>query len=142
MGRYDMHSYQGKLAVRAKVMSLGDYNDLRGWELPVDEDPNTSGYLVEYSMGAAANHRDFDGYISWMPTAKFVNSFDAVDSFKQRVKLEQRELQFKLDDLVKFLSGKQPSNIENEHWDMLLQQKEAMEHYNNVLCARLDTMRG
>ena len=43
--------------IKAKVMSLGEYNLYRGWGIPANEDPAAPGYLVEYKSG----------YQSWSP---------------------------------------------------------------------------
>ena len=52
MQRYVCHK-----EVNAKPMTRKEYNDLRGWVVPPDEDQNDDGYLVEYIDGGQANHR-------------------------------------------------------------------------------------
>ena len=56
-----MLNYIGVKIVKAKIMTLGDYNIHKGWKIPDDEDPAKLGYLVEYS----------DDYQSWCPLAQF-----------------------------------------------------------------------
>lgn len=56
-----MKKYIGVKAVEAKELTLGEYNIHRGWTIPEDEDPATTGYLVKYP----------DGYQSWCPTKQF-----------------------------------------------------------------------
>ena len=46
-------------------MNLGEYNNMRGWSIPDDEDPNLDGYLVKYS----------DEYISWSPKEVFERAY-------------------------------------------------------------------
>lgn len=53
--------YIGSKVVMAKPMDRLTYNELRGWELPKDEDGSDSGYVLQ----------DLDGYLSWLPTSKF-----------------------------------------------------------------------
>jgi hypothetical protein len=53
--------YLGVKMVEAAPMKLGAYNELKGWTIPADEDPNDDGYLVEYP----------DGYKSWCPKVQF-----------------------------------------------------------------------
>lgn len=48
-------------------MTLGDYNKLKGWDQPKDEDPSAAGYLIEYS----------DDYISWSPKHVFDDAYKA-----------------------------------------------------------------
>lgn len=55
------HSYLGVKIVKAAPLLLGDYNTLRGWQIPANEDPMAQGYLVKYT----------DGYISWCPKEQF-----------------------------------------------------------------------
>jgi len=64
-----MKPYIAVKAVNAMSMSLGEYNQFRGWTIPKDEDPATQGYLVEYS----------DGYKSWSPAKAFESSHLEID---------------------------------------------------------------
>jgi len=70
-----MQKYTGTKTLYAKPMTKAEYNTLRGWEMPVDEDPNEEGYLVEYADGGKPNHPDFLGYISWSPKDVFERSY-------------------------------------------------------------------
>jgi len=63
--------YIGIERVSAVLMNRQEYNDLRGWEVPADEDPTDEGFLVERLDGGSANHADFEGYISWSPKEIF-----------------------------------------------------------------------
>ena len=58
-------NYIGTKAVAAKPMNRLEYNQFRGWDLPVDECADDKGYIVQYS----------DGYISWSPDSQFVDSY-------------------------------------------------------------------
>jgi hypothetical protein len=49
-------------AIHAKPMSRGDYNSLRGWTIPKDENPLDQGYVIE--------RRDI-GHVTWMPKDVF-----------------------------------------------------------------------
>jgi len=62
-----MNRYIGTKRINAKPMNRAEYNALRGWAVPADENPDDAGYLVEYIDGGKANHPDFAGYISWSP---------------------------------------------------------------------------
>lgn len=75
-----MGLYIGTKLVKAVVMSLGQYNNLRGWELPKNEEPHTEGYLVEYLDGGKPNTQMFEGYISWSPKDVFEKSYKATCS--------------------------------------------------------------
>lgn len=56
-----MKQFIGTKIIKAMPMTRGEYNKLRGWNIPKDENPDDKGYLVEYS----------DGYISWSPLKQF-----------------------------------------------------------------------
>ena len=76
-----MDFHIGSKALNAEVMTLGEYNDFRGWELPKDEDGSTPGYLVEYLDGGKANVDTHEGYISWSPKDVFEHSYRKSDNF-------------------------------------------------------------
>lgn len=67
--------YRCHKEVLARPMSRAEYNSLRGWEVPEDENPSDEGYLVEYVDGGQANHPDFKGYISWSPKDVFERGY-------------------------------------------------------------------
>lgn len=60
-----MKTFIGCKLIKAKPMTLGEYNKHRGWEIPKDEDPARPGYLVEYP----------DGYQSWSPKEAFEDAY-------------------------------------------------------------------
>ena len=60
-----MPFYIGVKRLRAKPMTLGDYNTIRGWTIPANEDPAAPGYLVIYE----------DGYRSWSPKSIFESAY-------------------------------------------------------------------
>lgn len=43
-----MEQYVGTEIIEAEVMSRGDYNKYRGWDIPENENPEDVGYLVSY----------------------------------------------------------------------------------------------
>ena len=60
--------------VTATPMNRADYNEYRGWDLPVDEQGWDEGYLIEGINGMIANHPAHSGYISWLPKELFEES--------------------------------------------------------------------
>lgn len=70
-----MKQYTGTKTVNATPMSRLEYNNLRGWTVPADENPEDPGYLVEYTDGGKANHPQFSGYISWSPKDVFERAY-------------------------------------------------------------------
>lgn len=72
-------TYIGTKIVEAMPMTRGEYNALRGWTVPADENPQDTGYLVEYRDGGKANHPEFAGYISWSPASVFERAYSPVN---------------------------------------------------------------
>jgi hypothetical protein len=66
-----LNTYVGTNIVSALPMNRADYNTLRGWTLPVDENGADEGYLVEDVNNSKPNHPDYKGYVSWSPTEQF-----------------------------------------------------------------------
>lgn len=69
-----MKSYLGTSMIHAKEMTRLEYTQLRGWELPSDENGEDPGFLVE-KLGGAPNVPGYDGYVSWLPFNEFHNTF-------------------------------------------------------------------
>ena len=75
MNATTMQQYIGVKQINAQAMTRKEYNELRGWTVPADENPDDAGYLVEYVDGGQANHPDFAGYISWSPQDVFERAY-------------------------------------------------------------------
>ena len=60
-----MKKYIGFKMLEADPLTLGVYNELRGWTIPKDEDPKREGYRVIYP----------DGYVSWSPKEAFEKAY-------------------------------------------------------------------
>lgn len=65
-----MLDYYGTKRLSAEPMTLGDYNKLRGWMMPEDENPAAPGYTVVYE----------DGYRSWSPADKFEAAYRPINA--------------------------------------------------------------
>lgn len=63
--------------VNAKPMSRLEYNVLRGWKVPHDENPSDDGWLIE-DMNGKPNHPDYEGYLQWLPHDEFVRQYKPV----------------------------------------------------------------
>ena len=64
-----MKKYIGTKIIEAKPMSRGEYNRYRGWNIPLNENPEDEGYLVKYP----------DNYESWSPKKQFDEAYRAFD---------------------------------------------------------------
>ena len=87
-----MDRYIGVKEINATPMSRLEYNALRGWPMPIDENPHDEGYLVEYLDGGQANHKDFKGYISWSPNDVFERAYRPVDGMTFGLAIEALKL--------------------------------------------------
>lgn len=144
-------TYVGTKVIHAFPMTLGAYNELRGWELPADEDGSVEGYLVEYP-DQESNIDGYRGYVSWSPRDVFEeiykqvtgtsNSYSEVsdepEDFITRLKFEKKELSDKLSKLIRFLASPSYKNIDPHEQENLQHQYHAMRTYNDILNIRIN----
>ena len=83
-----MKQYIGVKLINARPMTRAEYNALRGWAVPEDENGADEGFLVEYLDGGKANHKDFKGYISWSPKEVFENAYGSTTGMTFGLALE------------------------------------------------------
>ena len=88
-----MKKYVGTKVIEASLMTRGDYNNYRGWQIPEDENSEDAGYLVKYS----------DDYVSWSPAYAFEEAYREYDEYKERFKAEYKQLEIRFDGLRKML---------------------------------------
>jgi hypothetical protein len=88
----EMQPYIGTKFVDARQMTLGDYNNYRGWQLPEGEDPAAPGYLVEYKDGGRPNDPRHRGYISWSPKDVFQAAYRSANKLPFGMALEAMKL--------------------------------------------------
>lgn len=70
----ELKRYNALKQVTAKPMNRQEYNDLRGWDLPADENGSDEGYLT-VDINGEPNLAGYDGYVSWTPKAMFDKQF-------------------------------------------------------------------
>jgi hypothetical protein len=68
--------------VYALPMSRGIYNDVRGWDVPFDENTEDEGYLVVYNCGTE------DEYVSWSPKHVFDDGYTEYKEKPNKVAFE------------------------------------------------------
>lgn len=68
-------TYIGVKVLHAAPMTRAEYNKLRGWELPKDENAADEGYIVQYADQNETNVEGFNGYVSWSPKKVFENAY-------------------------------------------------------------------
>lgn len=134
-----MKKYIGTKQLKAKPMTLGEYNEYRGWKLPENENPNTEGYLVEYQDGGKPNDERHEGYISWSPKDVFEKAYQVAETHIDRLCIEKKDLADKFEKCSAFVrSDKFREVVKNDTQAFLLVlQRELMGRYNQVLDYRL-----
>mgnify|MGYP000456261104 CR=1 FL=1 len=83
-----MQRFIGTKLINAVAMNRQDYNELRGWELPADEDGSDKGFLVEYVDGGEPNVDGYEGYVSWSPDEVFNNAYRSVEGLSFGLAIE------------------------------------------------------
>ena len=138
-----MHTYIGTKMVLATPMTRGEYNDYRGWILPLNEDGNAEGYLVEYLDGPM-NHDDHDGYISWSPKKLFDEFYTDLGHINDRIPYQQRaigehaQLQKKCHALQDFLDTPAFHHLDLTAQRRMRLQHVAMNSYLTILKQRIE----
>ena len=136
--KQSLQQYNGTMTIFATPMTRGEYNDLSGWQITEDEDPNDPGYLVQYENDSKANVEGFDGYISWSPQKPFKEAYRASGSYDERILIEMEELTKKICKLDEYLRNMDPTK---EDFYILNVQLGIMQSYFGVLRYRYDKIK-
>lgn len=136
-----MQKFVGTKIVNAAPLSRGEYNDLRGWELPEDENGADEGYLVEYP-DSDPNHADFDGYISWSPKEQFDAAYlilntELEEGYQVRMVAELTELEAKVQKLGAYITSDKFGELNPHKADLLRRQMDYMNMYASILTQRI-----
>lgn len=135
--------YVGTKVVRALPYTLKQYNDLRGWDVPDEQDPETKGYLLEYVDGGPPNVHGFTGYLSWVPEDVFKRSYTIgieakSETYADRLKAEYSQLSERVKKLSSFLGTQGFQDLSRDERNDLETQFELMTDYLLVLVRRLN----
>jgi Phage protein (N4 Gp49/phage Sf6 gene 66) family len=71
-------TYIGTKVVNAQPCLRSVYCELRGWDVPTDEDGKQEGYLIEYTDKVENMLPGFQGYVSWSPKDVFERAYRSV----------------------------------------------------------------
>jgi hypothetical protein len=135
-----MKQYTGTKTIKAKPMTFGEYRELRGSSISLENEPSAPGYLVEYQDGGKANHPDFQGYISWSPADVFENAYRLSETPADRLKAELEDLVEKVKDLAHFMTGEEFKAKPDEHGELIKDQLSLMMELGMVLDARIQLL--
>lgn len=135
-----MKNYIGKKVVKATKMTRQEYNDLRGWDVPEDENGKDLGYLVEYLDGGTKNHSDFSGYISWSPLEVFERAYKISETALDRMLIESSELKERTLKLHEFMQTENFEKLSQLQKTLLHRQYTYMSEYALILDTRIALM--
>lgn len=135
----ELKKYVGTKTIKAKPMTRGAYNDLRGWAVPENENPEDEGYLVVYLNGEP-NVEGYEGYVSWSPKKQFDETYFIAETFQDRLVIEYEELNKKFDALVAFLKTEQFESLSFAMKSEMQYQRDAMADYLDCLSNRLELL--
>lgn len=130
--------------VNAKPMTFQEYNYLREWELPANQDGADQGYLVEYVDGGKPNTKLYPGYVSWSPKEQFENAYKALEidgssllPHQQRVVLEHADIADKLIKLQAFIGTTVFASLKQVEQNLLKKQVQLLYELKIVLGSRI-----
>lgn len=133
MSAISMRKFKCHKEVDAMPMTRGEYNQVRGWEIPENENQNDTGMLVVYNKGTV------DEYVSWSPWQIFADGYAKVpESWLDRVIEEKRELDEKIKKLGAFIDHKDFVNIDDDHAILIQEQFKLMVKYSLALEKRIE----
>lgn len=135
-----MKKYIGTKRLKAKSMTLGAYNEYRGWKQPENEDPKTEGYLVEYEDGGKPNDERHEDYISWSPKDVFEKAYKVAETPLDRMIIESDELCKKFCGLASFIESEKFKELDSVMQGMLKVQYRMMCNYWQILNQRATKM--
>lgn len=127
-------TYVGTKVVHATPMTRLVYNNVRGWQLPDNEDGNDMGYLIELADGS--------GFVQWLPQDVFEEAYTHGVTLKKTTHVERMvkelvELSDKVEKLGKFTEGSVFSGLPMIERQDMMEQLHAMTMYETVLTRRL-----
>jgi hypothetical protein len=136
-----MKKFVGTKIVNATRMTRKEYNDLRGWTLPKDENGKDEGYLLEYPE-SAPNHSEYAGYISWSPAEQFESAYVHLDTeltepYQVRLVAEFTQLQANVAKLSAFINGDKIGELSPVKADLMRRQLDYMNMLVNTLEVRI-----
>lgn len=135
-----MKKYYGTKIIAAASMSRLDYNTLRGWTLPEDEDGSDQGFMVVQS-GQPSNLDGYDGHVSWSPKDVFERTYKELPErawpHQERVDVERAQLNERAEGLESFIGTSVFFTLSQIEQKSLTEQLEAMVWYRDILDQRI-----
>ena len=131
-----MKKYIGTKEIMAEPMN-GCIAVEKGFARPnTDNHEWRSGYHVQYT------NPDGSTYDSWSPKDVFEKAYQVSDTFLDRMYMELRELEDKLDKLNRFFDSETFNNLPIFETSLLHAQRQVMRSYYYILAARISVAEG
>lgn len=130
-----MIQYTGTKTIKAVQMTRGEYNKLRGWTIPENENPEDNGYLVEHLGVRNSNVERFDNYISWSPKKTFIEEYRISETYLDRMFIEISDLNQKILKIDEALIS---MNLDKQERGFLKAQVQILKTYRNILSMRIE----
>lgn len=125
-----MKKYQGTKEVHAEPMMLGDFIETRKRNPYANDsaqhDLSENGYLVVYE----------DGYESWSPKEAFDKAYRPVETFVERLYVEKKQLEQRVDKLQDFIHSDKFKDLELWERESMYEQLALMRAYCNIVNQR------
>lgn len=86
----------GSKLVTAYPMTRSEYNELRGWQLPVNENGNDEGFLLNSLTNSEPNTDFLDGYVNWVTKDQCEKEFRQTMNFTFGLAVEALKLGHKV----------------------------------------------
>lgn len=118
-------------------MTRQQYNDLRGWTVPADENPDDMGFLIQ--------GLEPDGCMSWMERGQFDAAYQVVLDSKPgtdpdwvlRLRAERTQLTKRIDGLLAMIRSPNFAKIDANIQNALKAQRMGMEGLREILDYRI-----
>lgn len=128
-GNYN--EYKGDICARAAQMTRKEYNDVRSWTVPENENPDDVGYII--ALGEGENI-----HITWLSIDVFEKTYKKCETFKDRLKIEIQELEERIEKAQAFYHRPDIADITDCEDRMLLaMQLSYMQGYLGTLKLRM-----
>lgn len=126
-----MKKYIGTKLVNAEPMSKSEAfkkNLLKNGVNVNDEDSTQEGYVVKYE----------DGYTSWSPKETFEKAYKVAETFQDRMRIEECELNDKINKLNNFMQSEKFVALNEIQRNYMNEQYRIMVRYQEILKKRIE----
>lgn len=126
-------------------MTRGEYNQMRGWTLPANENADDPGYLVQ-EIGQPENVEGYKGYCSWQPKEKLESIsmdvelpywiFNIGNGVLDRLAIDYAELHARMTKLERFLNSTETLLVPLDQLTLMKVQQSTMQALYDILRMR------